>query len=51
MSLEFEMILLDYKIKSDLEFKYKSIDNELSPMMTSGEISDFSIQLMTDYEN
>ncbi|CAD8067473.1 unnamed protein product [Paramecium sonneborni] len=51
MSLEFEMILLDYKIKQDLELKYKSNDDELSPMITCGEISDFSVQLMTDYEN
>ncbi|CAD8155135.1 unnamed protein product [Paramecium pentaurelia] len=51
MSLEFEMILLDYKIRQDLELKYKQIDNENSPMITCGEISDFSVQLMTDYEN
>ncbi|CAD8148894.1 unnamed protein product [Paramecium octaurelia] len=51
MSLEIDMILLDYKIKLDLEFKYKQIDNENSPMMTCGEIPDFSVQLMSEYEN
>ncbi|CAD8068266.1 unnamed protein product [Paramecium sonneborni] len=51
MSLEFEMILLDQKIKQDLELTYKSNDNEISPLITCGEIFNFSVLIMTEYEN
>ncbi|CAD8164994.1 unnamed protein product [Paramecium octaurelia] len=51
MSLELSMILLDQKLKQDLEQKYKQIDNQKSPMMITGEILDFSISSMTEHEN